>query len=187
REIVGVATPVCHGGRLFVSSFYDGSLMLRLPPDELRVEKVWRRSGPHERMTDALHSLITTPLLRDDYVYGVDAFGQLRCLAADSGDRIWEDRTATSQVRWGTLHMVENGGRTWIFNDRGELIISRLSPRGFEEISRARLIHPTPGQLRRRDGVCWSHPAFAYRHVFARNDEEIVCASLAAKNEDSDE
>jgi len=30
-------------------------------------------------------------------------------------------------------------------------------------------------------GVTWSHPAFAYRHVFARSDEEIVCASLAAE------
>jgi len=29
--------------------------------------------------------------------------------------------------------------------------------------------------------VCWSHPAFANKHVFARNDEELVCASLAAE------
>ena len=38
-------------------------------------------------------------------------------------------------------------------------------------------------QLKRKDGgVCWAHPAFANRHVFARNDEELVCASLAADN-----
>ena len=66
----------------------------------------------------------------------------------------------------------------WIFNERGELIISRLSPRGYEEISRAKLIEPTTGQESR--GVCWSHPAFADKHVFARNDRELVCASLAA-------
>ena len=24
----------------------------------------------------------------------------------------------------------------------------------------------------------WSHPAYANRHIFARNDEEILCASL---------
>jgi hypothetical protein len=164
---------------LFVSGFYDGSLMLRLRPDQLAVEGVWRRAGRDERATDSLHSLIVTPYLADGYVYGVDSYGQLRCLAADTGDRIWEDRTATSQVRWGTLHMVQNGDTTWMFNDRGELIISRLSPEGFHEISRAKLIKPTRGQLNRRDGVTWSHPAFAYRHVFARNDEELVCASLA--------
>ncbi len=75
--------------------------------------------------------------------------------------------------------MVRNGNRIWMFNERGELIIATLSPEGFREISRAKLIDPTLGQLRRRGGVCWAHPAFAYRHVFARNDKELVCASLA--------
>jgi outer membrane protein assembly factor BamB len=60
------------------------------------------------------------------------------------------------------------------------LIIAELSPGGFNEISRAKLIDPTPKQLRRRL-VVWSHPAYAYKHVFARNDRELVCASLAAE------
>jgi outer membrane protein assembly factor BamB len=29
--------------------------------------------------------------------------------------------------------------------------------------------------------VVWSHPAYANRCVFARNDQEIVCASLTAQ------
>ncbi|NLX98772.1 MAG: hypothetical protein GXY83_21650 [Rhodopirellula sp.] len=77
--------------------------------------------------------------------------------------------------------MVRNDEQTWMLNERGQLIIGRLSPEGFEEISRARLIDPTTEQLPRRDGVCWSHPAYAYRHVFARNDCELVCASLKAE------
>jgi len=40
------------------------------------------------------------------------------------------------------------------------------------------LIQPTTGQLPQRNGVCWSHPAFANRHVIVRNDQELVCASL---------
>jgi hypothetical protein len=28
--------------------------------------------------------------------------------------------------------------------------------------------------------VTWSHPAFAYRHIFARSDRELVCADLGA-------
>jgi outer membrane protein assembly factor BamB len=179
QMVIGVASPVRRGDRLFVSGFYDGSLMLRLDRDRLAVGRLWRRTGVNERMTDALHALIVTPHLAGDYVYGVDSYGQLRCLDADTGDRIWEDRTATSQARWGTLHMVQNGQNTWMFNDRGELIISRLSPAGFHELSRAHLLDPTRLQLNRRSGVTWSHPAFAYRHVFARNDEELVCASLA--------
>jgi hypothetical protein len=68
-----------------------------------------------------------------------------------------------------------------MFNERGELLIGRLSPQGFQEISRAKLLEPTREQLRMRGGVCWSHPAYANKHIFARNDKELVCASLAAQ------
>ena len=83
------------------------------------------------------------------------------------------------KARWANIHMVRNGDRIWMFNERGELIISHLSPDGFHEISRAKLIEPTQQQLDQRGGVTWSHPAFAYGHVFARNDKELICASLA--------
>lgn len=182
RMVIAIATPVVHNDRLFVTSFYDGSLMLKLNEDRLSVEQVWRRAGPDERQTDSLHSIISTPYLAGDYVYGVDSYGELRCLDAKTGDRIWEDLTATSNVRWGNIHMVQNGDKMWMFNELGELIIGRLSPDGFDEISRAKLVEPTTDQLRRRDqGVCWAHPAYANRHVFARSDKELVCASLAAE------
>ncbi len=75
--------------------------------------------------------------------------------------------------------MVRNADRMFMFNERGELIIAKLSPQGFSEISRAQLIEPTRHQLNRRGGVCWAHPAYAYKHVFVRNDKRLVCASLA--------
>jgi outer membrane protein assembly factor BamB len=178
---IGIATPIVEGNRLFVTSFYDGSLMLELAQDSPSAKVLWRRVGPSEQETDALHSTISTPLMVDGYLYGDDSYGELRCLDAATGERIWEDQTATPRDRWSNIHFVQNGKRVWMFNERGELIISRLSPQGFEEISRAKLIEPTTDQLERRGkGVCWSHPAFANRHVFARNDKEIVCASLAA-------
>ena len=181
RMVINVPTPVVCGDRLFLTGFYDGALMLKLRQNELGVEQLWRRHGANERQTDALHAMISTPYMEGDYVYGVDSYGQLRCLDARTGDRVWENLTAVPKARWATIHMVRNGPRTWMFNERGELLIGTLSPRGFQEISRAKLIEPTTGQLGQRGGVCWSHPAFAYRHVFARNDRELVCASLAAK------
>ena len=156
--------------------------MLRLDQHEPRVEKLWRRQGRSERHTDALHAMISTPAMEGDYVYGVDSYGELRCLDARNGDRIWEDLTAVPKARWATIHMVRNGRRMWMFNERGELMIGTLSPKGFQEISRAKLIEPTTEQLGQRNGVCWSHPAFAYKHVFARNDRELVCASLATED-----
>ncbi len=179
---IGIATPIVEQNQVFFTSFYDGSLLLRLKQDQAAVEKVWQRIGNNENDTDALHSIISTPLFKDGHIYGVDSYGELRCLRASDGERLWEDLTAVPKDRWSTIHFVQNGERTWMFNERGELIIGRLSPQGFNELSRAKLLEPTLPQLSRRggtQGVCWSHPAFANRHIFARNDKELVCASLA--------
>ncbi len=180
---IGVPTPIVEGERLFVSSFYDGSMMIRIPSDRLAAEKLWHIRGKDERNTEALHAMIGTPLFRNGYIYGVDSYGQLRCLNADTGARVWEDLTATPQERWSTIHMVQNGEDTWMLNELGELLIATLTPEGFTEKSRAKLIEPTLPQLpsrRRGRGVVWSHPAFANRHVFARNDELLVCANCGA-------
>ena len=180
RWIDQVITPAVREDHLFVSTFSDGSLMLRLLADRPGVEKVWRRMGASERQTDGLHIQMGNPVFFDGCVFGIDSYGQLRCLDAATGERIWEDTTVTSQMRWGSAHMVTHGEHAWIFNDTGELIIARLSREGYEEISRARLIAPTHGQLDRGDGVTWAHPAFAHRHVLVRNDRELVSATLAA-------
>ncbi len=184
RMPIGIATPAVNGNHLFVSSFYDGSLMLRLKTDpatgQPAVDRLWRKFGPDEIHTQSLHCMIGTPILEGDYVYGVDSFGQLRCLNAETGERIWESQDAVPKARWSTIHMIRHDQNVWMFNERGELLITQLSPTGFAEISRTKLLEPTTVQLDQRGGVCWSHPAFAARHIFARNDQEIVCASLSA-------
>lgn len=178
---IGISTPIVKGNQVFMTSFYDGSLMLKLSETDLTAKKEWQRVGRDEKNTDALQSIISTPLFVDDHLYGVDSYGELRCLDPDSGDRIWEDQTATPRARWSNIHFVTNANRVWMFNEVGELIIATLSPQGFHEISRAQLIDPTLAQLRQRNGVCWAHPAFANRHIFVRNDKELVCANLASE------
>ena len=181
QTIIGIATPVRENDLLFMTNFFDGSLMLKLDAQRLSASKLWQRAGQDEKNTDALHSIISTPLMRGGHVYGVDSYGELRCLRADNGDRIWENLDAVPKARWATIHFVEHNDKVWMFNERGELIIGELSPAGFKEIDRAKLIEPTLDQLRQRDGVTWSHPAFAGKRVYARNDKEILCADLSKK------
>ena len=176
---MSIATPVLYKDHIFVSAFYSGSLLVKLGEDYTTAEKVWQREGESERKTDALHCVMNTPVILDDFIYGVDSYGELRCLEFSTGDRVWEDLTAVNKDRWANIHFIQQGDRTWMFNEHGELLITRLSPSGLEEISRARLIEPTRKQLPR--GVTWSHPAFANKHVFIRNDERLVCADLSAE------
>ena len=58
-----------------------------------------------------------------------------------------------------------------------ELIRVRFTLAGYEEISRTRLIEPVMPFGGRK--LTWSPPAYARRHVFVRDEREVVCASLA--------
>jgi outer membrane protein assembly factor BamB len=174
---MSITTPVLHNNHIFVSAFYSGSLLVKLGDDYTTAEKVWQRAGESERKTDALHCVMNTPVILDDFIYGVDSYGELRCLEFATGNRVWENLNAVKKNRWANIHFVQNGNKTWMFNEQGELIISELSPRGFKEISRTKIIEPTKEQLPR--GVTWSHPAFANKHVFIRNDRELICVDIS--------
>jgi hypothetical protein len=82
--------------------------------------------------------------------------------------------------RWATAFFVQNGEHTWILTERGDLVIARLTPQGFERISTAKLIEPTTFLPRRSEEIVWSQPAFAHKHVFARNDRELICVDLSS-------
>ncbi len=177
-----VATPVHAGSHLLVTSFYNGARMLRLDDDTPGAKMLWAGKSNSEVATEAIHSTISTPVIDGDYIYGVDSHGELRCLELATGRRVWESMALVKErARWATAFLVKNGDRYFINNDRGELVIATLSPKGFQEISRTQLIEPTHPYARRRElgAVHWSHPAYANKHIFARNDKEIVKASLA--------
>src|SRR5262249_41777214 len=155
-------------------------LMVRLDSAQPTATNVWQTTGGNEKETTHLNSILCTPFLEGGYVYGVFRYGQLRWFDAQTRERVWETLAATTTrgpVRWGNAFIVKNADRFFLFNERGDLIIARLSPKGYAEISRAHLLDPVnkdPGRP-----VVWSHPAFANRRVYARNDREIVCAGLA--------
>ena len=179
RMPIGVGDPIVEGDKLFVSSFYDGSLMVSVPKDKLTSEVIWKEMGPDEQHTKSLHAMIGTCLMQDGLVYGADSYGEFRCLDAENGNRLWEDLTAVPKARWATIHMVRQADRVWMFNERGELLLAKLSKTGLNILDRCQLIAPTSVQLGQRGGVCWSHPAFAEKSIFARNDKQLVRASLA--------
>jgi len=177
---LSVATPRVSGENLFISAFYNGSLLLKLDAAKPDASVVWRRHGQNEKQTDALHCLISTPVIDGGHVYGACSYGEFRCLDLKTGDRLWETFQPTSgeSARWGTAFIVKHEDRYFLFSEKGDLIIAKLSPERYTELGRAHLLDPT-GPAQRRD-VVWSHPAFANRCVYARNDREIVSFSLAA-------
>jgi hypothetical protein len=161
--------------RLFLTSFYEGPRMLKVNADN--AELLWKGNGVNEQQTDKLHSIMPTPIVNEKNIFGVCSYGQLRCLRTDDGSRVWESLEATGSGRWWNAFIVPNGDRYFLHNEQGDLIIANLSEKGYEEISRAKLVEPTRPVQRRM--TIWSHPAFAMKSVFARNDKELVRVNLA--------
>jgi len=177
-----IPTPRLAGeDRLFVTSFYNGSMMVKLSGDKSTV--LWRSHVESEQpnRTDTLNSIMPTPFIRDGFIYGVCSYGELRCLRVDNGKRVWMTLQATGaraeNERWANAFLIAQGDRFFLPNEKGDLLIARLTPKGCEPIDRAHILEPTSSLGNRK--VVWSHPAFANKSMYARNDKEIVCVSLA--------
>ena len=115
----------------------------------------------------------------------MDQSGDLCALQLPEGKRLWATPDPVSKRRKGngTAFIVRQADRYWLFNEKGELIIAKLSPDGYEEIDRTKVIEPTNVAFGR--DVVWSMPAFANKKVFIRNDDEIIC--LEANKKESTE
>ena len=183
---LSVATPVHYRDFLFISSFYDGAMMLKLDRTQAKASILWKEPPTSELETTIVHCLMSTPYFSGDHFYAVDSYGELRCLEIATGKRIWETLEATGKERWSSAHLTPNGERTFLFNEHGELILAELTPQGYHEISRTRLLRPIQAVQGLRP-VTWAHPAYANRHLFVRNDEEMISVSLEARGKQTEE
>jgi outer membrane protein assembly factor BamB len=165
-----VATPVVSNEHLLVSG-----LMLKLDRKTTSASVLWPDS---RSATRRILSGTSTPLLQGNYVYSLNPSGSLVCLEAETGRAIWETDQVTHPKNGSSacMHLTVNNGSVFIYNELGELILARLSPRRYEEISRTTLLEPTYSFGGKK--LTWAAPSFANGHVFARNEKEIICASL---------
>ena len=169
---MSIIAPIKHGDHLLVTALKNGSALLKLDSDKPAVTEVWREKG-----VSPDHN---PPIVFEDHIYGVDVNGRMRCIELVSGKRVWESLATCPKGRPAsstTGFIVRNEDHWYITTEQGELIIAKMSPEGFEELGRAKMVEPT-SQSGGRD-IVWSHPAFANKCVFVRNDKEIVCYSLA--------
>jgi hypothetical protein len=179
---MAIAAPQRDGDLLYVSGIGSKSVMLRLSVDRPGVEELWA-GGPKT----SVYSGNATALFIDGTIYGSDCqVGSYIAVNAEDGSRLWETfeptrRGETRRVSHGTAFTTHLSGtdRYLLLSELGDLILARLTPQGYEEISRAHVIEPTQEAFGR--DVIWSHPAYSERTAFIRNDKEIIAVSLAAE------
>lgn len=174
---MSIAIPQKHKDLLFASGIGGVGAAFKLDQDKPGATLAWRGTNKN-----ALYAANTTPVADSEGIlYGADCqSGQFIAMKIENGDRLWTTFAPTTNTRrggHGTCFIVRNGDKYFLFSETGELILAKLSAKSYDEISRFRILDPT-GECFGRD-VVWSHPAFANKHCFARNDKELVCVSLA--------
>jgi hypothetical protein len=119
----------------------------------------------------------STALFRGEYLFSAKTSGELVCLEAGTGKEVWQTNTVTKPGNGSSIHLTQCGEAVFLFTDQGDIILAQLTPQGYHEISRAHLLEPTsPFGGKNR---AWTPPAYANRHVFARNDKELVARAAA--------
>jgi outer membrane protein assembly factor BamB len=167
-----VSTPVWKDDLLLMSG-----LMLKLNRDQPGASVLW----PDEMRPLRIYlSDTSTPLLQDGLAFLPTRKGELLCRDAITGKQLWQTNEVSETKNGASIHMtaVPSIRGVFIFTDRGDLLLSRLTAAGYQELGRFHLLEPTAEYGQQK--MSWVPPAFSGQRIFARNDKELVCASLAS-------
>lgn len=151
---VNAATPiVLDGERIFISSGYNhGCAMLTF--DGSTLTPVWENKSMRNQMTGCV--------LIDGHLFGFDQ-SVLKCMDLD-GKVVWEQRGLGQGALCGA------GDKLIIASSKGELIVAKASPNGYEELSKADVVK-AGGKT-----VCWTTPVLANGRIYIRSSAgELAC------------
>lgn len=168
-----IMSPVRWKDYLYAAGYSNKNILVKLDENKPDADVEWQDLRKH-----GISPVNVQPMVVEDTLYGFDQNGRLYAVELPSGRRLWETSEPISKraVGSGTAFIIKQADRFWLFSEKGELIICRLSPTGYEEIDRAKVIEPSNVAFGR--DVVWSAPAFANRKAYIRNDEECICVDL---------
>ena len=165
---------------MYISSIRTEAIMLKLNPSSPTVTELWRGEPKN-----AVHCANSTPLFVDGIVFGTDCNdGDLVAVDSKDGTQLWTSfeptkPSETRYIRHGTAFITRRGdsNQYFLMSESGDFIVAELSADGYLEKGRFHVLEPTAECFGR--SVVWSHPAYAQKTLFARNDKEIVAVNLA--------
>ena len=177
---MSIARPQREDDLLFVGGFKNASLMLRLMPDRPAVDVVWE-----SEVIMSLSPSTMTPLIHDGIIYGCDnELGALLAVRASDGKRLWQSYlpirpSNVRRLRSGTCFVTrhEPSGRYLLFGEMGTLTIVSMDAEKLRPHGQMQVLEPTQSAIGRK--VIWSHPAYANKTAYIRNDNELVAVDLS--------
>ena len=177
---MSIARPQREGDLLFVGGFKNASLMLSLMTDRPAVDVVWE-----SEVKMSLSPATMTPLIHNGIIFGCDnELGALLAVRASDGERLWQSYlpirpSNVRRLRSGTCFVTrhEPSGRYLLFGEMGSLMIASMNAEGLRSHGQMQVLEPTQTGIKRK--VVWSHPAYANKTAYIRNDNELVAVDLS--------
>src|SRR5262249_21717000 len=159
---------------VFVTGYWEGAKAIKLGEKPTDAEVVWTD-------TKTLRGLMAQPLYRDKHIYTIDRGLGLTCFELSTGKKLWDDEnqlTPKARNPHASIVWLGDSDRVLALNSDGELVLAKLTPKGYDEQSRTKVL----------GGRAWGHPAFAGRFIFAKTDggeawqkggpHNLVCVEL---------
>jgi outer membrane protein assembly factor BamB len=135
-------------------------------PESFAADLIWD--------SDELSNDVASGLVHNGYIYGFDlrevqakprrpSRGEFKCIELATGEVRW------SSDRPGHATVIAADGKLILFNDRGELILARISAQGYEELARTQVFD---------DEISWTAPALHQGRLYLRTPSRAVCLYL---------
>jgi len=170
---MSIIVPRKQGNLLYASTQKGVGIMLELDDERPTGKALWRN-----RPGIAASSLANTPVFMRETIYGCDVqTSSLIAFNPRNGERFWQTKKPTFGERKGR-HAIcfvvrhKQSDRYFILSKTGDLILAKLTPEAYEELWCLTAVEPTNTAMGRN--FVWSHPAFAQKRMFARNDKELI-------------
>jgi outer membrane protein assembly factor BamB len=179
RPAVSIITPKRAGDKLIVSSFYHGTLCLKLDAAKPTATVAWRSKNSYPKEIDGLNAVMTSLLVKGEHVYGIAGMGELICQKLATGEvvRTGHEIFGEKAAFCGSVFWVDAGEAVYGLTDQGNLVVLKLTPEKCEVLASAHVLETTHAAKGRK--AVWAHPAFADKRIYMKNDKEIVCVSVA--------
>jgi outer membrane protein assembly factor BamB len=139
-----IVTPILHGDTVTVASHTVGTFQVRISNsgNGQKAEEVWRNKD--------VRTNITTPVLRDGYIYGLGASrgknSEFVCLSHKTGETMWSQRGYDDYAS-----VMGIGDTLLIHGSRGALTLLKATPKAYTEL----------GRLDAVSQISWNFPVYS--------------------------
>jgi outer membrane protein assembly factor BamB len=178
-ESVNASNPLVVGNRVLISETYGpGSAFLEVESDG--VKEIW--TDALKRRDKSLQCHWNTPIHVDGYVYGSSGRhtqnAELRCVELATGKVMWSEPALTRC----SLLLVD--GHFICLAEDGTLMLLKVNPKKFDEVSRVELKapdkdgKPDPNGEELLQYPCWAAPILSHGLLYVRGKDRLVCLEL---------